>query len=63
MDNILDQTYQGPARVERMRARRDERKAKAKTGKELTGMDLIQKELGRQVIDEPPSGYTNEPPF
>jgi TIR domain len=33
------------------------------TSKELTGMDLIQKELGEQVIGEPPSGYSDEPPF
>jgi len=37
------------------------------TGKELTGMDLIQRELGGQVIgaigDEPSSGYSDEPPF
>ena len=33
------------------------------TGKELTGMDLIQRELGGQVIGEPSSGYSDEPPF
>ncbi len=33
------------------------------TGKELTGMDLIQRELGKQVTDEPPSGYSDKPPF
>lgn len=33
------------------------------TGKELTGMDLIQRELGRDAIVEPPSGYSDEPPF
>jgi hypothetical protein len=63
MDNILDQVYQGPARVEQMRSRRKEREAKTKTGKELTGMDLIEQELGGQVIGEPPSGYSDEPPF
>jgi Domain of unknown function (DUF4145) len=36
MDNILDQAYQGPARVARMRARREQRKANSKTGNELT---------------------------
>lgn len=30
------------------------------TGKELTGMELIQRELGKQVTGEPPSGYSDE---
>jgi hypothetical protein len=30
---------------------------------ELTGMELIQRELGGQVTSEPPSGYSDEPPF
>jgi hypothetical protein len=67
MDTILERVYQEPAKVERIRAKREERKAKAKTGKELTGMDLIQRELGDQVIGEiggePSSGYSDEPPF
>lgn len=33
------------------------------TGKEQTGMELIQRELGEQVVGEPPSGYSDEPPF
>ena len=33
------------------------------TSKELTGMELIQRELGEQVTGEPPSGYSDEPPF
>jgi hypothetical protein len=33
------------------------------TGKVLTRMELIERELGRQTIDEPSSGYSNEPPF
>jgi predicted nucleic acid-binding protein len=33
------------------------------TGKELTGMELIQRELGGQLIGEPSSGYSDEPPF
>ena len=63
MDNILDQVYQGPASVESMRQRRKQREAKSNA--EPTGMDLIQKELGGQVIGEiePPSGYSDEPPF
>jgi hypothetical protein len=36
---------------------------KAETSKELTGMDLIQRELGGLVIDEPPNEYSDEPPF
>jgi hypothetical protein len=65
MDNILEHVYQRPARVARIREKREEREAKAKAGKELTGMDLIQKELGGGVIGEiePSSGYSDEPPF
>ena len=63
MDAILQHIYQRPAEVARIRARREEREAKTKTGKELTGMDLIERELGGQVIDEPPSGFSDEPPF
>ena len=33
------------------------------TSKELTGMELIQRELGKQVTGEPPGGYSDEPPF
>jgi hypothetical protein len=64
MDNILDQVYQGPARVEQMRARRREWEVQVKASKELTGMDLIQRELGGRVIGEiEPSDHSNEPPF
>lgn len=63
MDNILEHIYQRPAKVARIREGREDREAKAKAAKELTGMDLIQKELGRQVIGEPPSGYSGDPPF
>ena len=37
----------------------------AEAGKELTGMDLIQRELGGRVVGdiEPSSGYSDEPPF
>ena len=41
--------------------------SKAKARKELTGKDLIERELGVQVIgpvdDEPSGGYSDEPPF
>lgn len=30
---------------------------------ELTGMDLIKRELGEQGVSEPESGYSDEPPF
>jgi len=67
MDNILEHIYQRPAKVARIREGREGREAKAKAAKELTGMDVIQKELGGQVIgeigDEPSSGYSDEPPF
>ena len=33
------------------------------TGRELTGMELIQRQLGGQVIGEPSGGYSDEPPF
>jgi hypothetical protein len=35
----------------------------AEADKELTGMELIERELGSQVTGEPPSGYSDEPPF
>jgi len=63
MDTILHRVYQEPADLVRIRERREDREAKAKTAKELTGMDLIQKEMGGQGIGEPPCGVSDEPPF
>lgn len=63
MDSILQRVYQEKAELVRIRDRHEQRKANAKTGKELTGTDLIEQELGGQVIGEPASGYFDEPPF
>ncbi len=64
MDNILEHIYQRPARVARIRERREQRKAQARAGEQLTSMDLIQRELGGQVLGErDPSSYSDEPPF
>jgi TIR domain len=35
----------------------------AEANKDLTGMDLIERELGRMMTGEPPSSYSGEPPF